>query len=96
MREALSHGSSGSRHIPGLPFHFQVDRWPDLLFTALVGGFVYALTVLFVSRNDSNPALRAFRLDVLQLLGRKLKLVPEPNQAPRSKSFRSAGWRAPS
>jgi len=60
-------------------FIFAVDAWPDLLFTALAGCFVYALTLLFVSRNDSIPAFRAFRLDVLLLLGRKIRLVPESN-----------------
>lgn len=60
-------------------FIFDVDAWSDFLFTALAGCFVYALTLLLVSRNNSNPAFRAFRLDILQLLGRKLRLVPESN-----------------
>ncbi len=60
-------------------FIFQVDSWPDFLFTALAGCLVYTLTLLFVSRNGANPLFRALRPDVLQVLGRKIKLVPEPN-----------------
>jgi O-antigen/teichoic acid export membrane protein len=58
-------------------FLFQVDSWPDLLVSALAGSFVYALTLFFVSRNDSNPAFRALKLDVLQALQRKIWLAPE-------------------
>ena len=60
-------------------FLFQVDSWPDLLAAALVGSLVYALTLFCVSRNDSNPAFRALKLDVLQALQRKIWLAPESN-----------------
>ncbi len=60
-------------------FLFEVDSWPDLLAAALVGSLVYALTLFCVSRNDSNPAFRALKLDVLQALQRKIWLAPESN-----------------
>lgn len=60
-------------------FIFDVDAWLDVLLTALAGCLVYALTLLIVSRNNSNPAFRVLRLDILQLLGRKLKFAPESN-----------------
>jgi O-antigen/teichoic acid export membrane protein len=58
-------------------FFFDANSWTDLLFTALAGCLAYALTLFFVSRNHAHPAFRALRLDVLQLLGRKIRLVPE-------------------
>ena len=60
-------------------FLFQVDSWPDLLVSALAGSFVYALTLFFVSSNDSNPTIRALKLDVLQALQRKIWLASESN-----------------
>jgi len=60
-------------------FTFDLNTWSDFLFTALAGCLVYALTLLFVTRNESNPAFRAFRLDILQLLGRKIRLAPQSN-----------------
>ena len=62
-----------------LQFLFDIDTWPDLLVSALAGGLVYALTLFFVSRSDSNPAFRALRLDVVQALERKIWLAPESN-----------------
>jgi len=58
---------------------FKIDTWPDLLAAALAGGFVYALTLFLVSRNDSKPAFRVLRLDILHVLGRKIWLAPESN-----------------
>src|SRR6266513_1209461 len=60
-------------------FIFQVDSWPDLLAAALAGGFVYGLTLFFVWRNHSKPVFRALRVDVLQVLGRKIWLASESN-----------------
>ena len=60
-------------------FLFQVDSWPDLLAAGLGGSLVYGLTLFCVSRNDSNPAFRALKLDVLQVLQRKIWLAPESN-----------------
>ncbi len=60
-------------------FLFQVDSWPDLLISALAGSFVYALTLFLVSRNGSNPAVRALKLDVLQVLQRKISLASQSN-----------------
>src|SRR5437773_5134485 len=60
-------------------FLFQVDSWPDLFVSALAGSLVYALTIFCVSRNDSNPAFRALKLDVLQALQRKIWLAPGSN-----------------
>lgn len=62
-----------------LKYSFKIDSWPDLLAAALAGSLVYALTLFLVSRNDSNPAFRALRLDILQVLGRKIRLAPESN-----------------
>ncbi|PYT67020.1 MAG: hypothetical protein DMG39_24980 [Acidobacteria bacterium] len=58
---------------------FRVDSWPDLLAVALAGSFVYALTLFFVWRNNSKPIFRALRLDVLQVLGRKIWLAAQSN-----------------
>ena len=62
-----------------LRYSFKIDSWPDLLAAALAGGFVYALTLFFVWRNDSKPVFRALRVDVLQVLGRKIWLASESN-----------------
>jgi O-antigen/teichoic acid export membrane protein len=58
---------------------FRVDRWPDLLAVALAGSLVYALTLFFVWRNNSKPVFRALRVDVLQVLGRKIWLAAQSN-----------------
>jgi O-antigen/teichoic acid export membrane protein len=62
-----------------LRYSFKIDSWPDLLAATLAGSLVYALTLFLVSRNDSNPAFSALRLDILHVIGRKIWLAPESN-----------------
>jgi O-antigen/teichoic acid export membrane protein len=62
-----------------LRYFFKIANWPDLLAAALAGSFVYALTLLLVSRNDSKPAFSALRLDILHVISRKIWLAPESN-----------------
>jgi len=59
-----------------LRYFLMVNGWPAVLFAALVGGLVYALTLLFVSLFDSYRPFRLLKPDVLQVLEQKIWSPP--------------------
>jgi hypothetical protein len=59
-----------------LRYFLMANAWPAVLFAALVGGLVYALTLLFVSLFDSYRPFRLLKPDVLQVLEQKIWSPP--------------------
>src|SRR5216684_3819064 len=59
-----------------LRYFLMVNAWPAVLFAALVGGLVYALTLSFVSLFDSYRLFHLLKPDVLQVLEQKIWSPP--------------------